>query len=244
MAKNFLARGERERERERAFHSRIPRQIRKRLFALMRADKILRIPERRSLVGCNAVVSLVLSPLGFRYVCVSRNYRRTVESNVNERCERMEFKRYTHNSVGFYLRENPHWSFHTFQIVSPYLLLFIRYSYLLIINRRLKLRRYTSTVIYQTIIPISSLLTYSYPVFHAFLPRIIKPGYNYRIITLSRRLPIILSILSPIISPFQHAFITFETGRNEQKESDERIENYPFSMYHYIIARKYRRMFA
>lgn len=106
MAKNFLARGER--ERERAFHSRIPRQIRKRLFALMRADKILRIPERRSLVGCNAVVSLVLSPLGFRYVCVSRNYRRTVESNVNERCERMEFKRYTHNSVGFYLRENPH----------------------------------------------------------------------------------------------------------------------------------------
>lgn len=99
----------RERERERAFHSRIPRQIRKRLFALMRADKILRIPENpRSLVGCNAVVSLVLSPLGFRYVCVSRNYRRTVESNVNERCERMEFKRYTHNSVGFYLRENPH----------------------------------------------------------------------------------------------------------------------------------------
>lgn len=50
----------RERERERVFHSRIPRQIRKRLFTLMRADKILRIPERRSLVGCNAVVSLVL----------------------------------------------------------------------------------------------------------------------------------------------------------------------------------------
>lgn len=97
----------RERERERVFHSRIPRQIRKRLFTLMRADKILRIPERRSLVGCNAVISLVLPPpppsLGFRYVCISRNYRRTVESN-----ERMEFKRYTHNSVGFYLRENPH----------------------------------------------------------------------------------------------------------------------------------------
>lgn len=108
MAENFLGRGERERERERVFHSRIPRQIRKRLFTLMRADKILRIPERRSLVGCNAVVSLVLPPppppsLGFRYVCISRNYRRTVESN-----ERMEFKRYTHNSVGFYLRENPH----------------------------------------------------------------------------------------------------------------------------------------
>lgn len=60
MAENFLGRGERERERERVFHSRIPRQIRKRLFTLMRADKILRIPERRSLVGCNAVVSLVL----------------------------------------------------------------------------------------------------------------------------------------------------------------------------------------
>lgn len=70
-------------------------------------------------------------------------------------------------------------------------------------------------MIYQTIIPISSLLTYSYPVFHAFLPRIIKPGYNYRIITLSRRLPIILSILSPIISPFEHAFITFK--KREQK---------------------------
>lgn len=62
MAENFLGRGERERERERVFHSRIPRQIRKRLFTLMRADKILRIPERRSLVGCNAVVSLVLPP--------------------------------------------------------------------------------------------------------------------------------------------------------------------------------------
>lgn len=71
MANNFF-RYDGKRERERAFHSRIPRQIRKRLFTLMRADKILRIPERRSLVGCNAVVSLVLPPPLVLDMCVYR----------------------------------------------------------------------------------------------------------------------------------------------------------------------------
>lgn len=92
MAENFLGRGERERERERVFHSRIPRQIRKRLFTLMRADKILRIPERRSLVGCNAVVSLVLPPPlppSVFDMCVYREIigapsNRTKEWNLND----------------------------------------------------------------------------------------------------------------------------------------------------------------
>lgn len=92
MAENFLGRGERERERERVFHSRIPRQIRKRLFTLMRADKILRIPERRSLVGCNAIVSLVLPPPlppSVFDMCVYREIigapsNRTKEWNLND----------------------------------------------------------------------------------------------------------------------------------------------------------------
>lgn len=58
----------------------------------MRADKILRIPERRSLVGCNAVVSLVLPPPlppSVFDMCVYREIigapsNRTKEWNLND----------------------------------------------------------------------------------------------------------------------------------------------------------------
>lgn len=117
-----------ERERERAFHSRIPRQIRKRLFTLMRADKILRIPERRSLVGCNAVVSLVLPPPLVLDMCV---YREIIGAPSNRTWTNVA-KEWNLNDTriilwAFICARIRNWSFHTFQIVSPYLLFIRRY---------------------------------------------------------------------------------------------------------------------
>ena len=180
----------------------------------------------RSRGGCNATVPPV--PSAFRYTCirvrVSRNCRGpparerggagldTMWINVSKEWNLNR----THNSASFYAWKS--------RVRRPFVanclpILFTAILKLLLYNLQSSIKNlddifvdvYIYIYILPSIISVSSSLTYSYPVFHAFLPRIIKRGYNYRIITLSRRLPATYFVL------YHYLYITVATLSRERK---------------------------